>query len=150
MALLSLRNRGGLRPWITPWDVPEEFSRMFEELGSGFALEQERFSPPMDVQETDEAYIVEADIPGIKKEDVKIEVRDDVLTISGDRKSEHEEKREDYDRVERQFGSFRRTLSIPGGFSHEGVEAKFEDGVLRITLPKPEEAKPRRIEVKAR
>ena len=87
-------------------------------------------------------------MPGIKKEDVHIEVNDDVLTIKGKRKGEHEEKRKDYHRIERQSGSFRRCITIPGGFKSDAVDAKFEDGVLRVTLPKREDAKPRRIEVK--
>lgn len=149
MGLLTLRSRGGLRPWRAPWGLEEEFSRFFEDFGNGQGFIEEGFTPAIDIRETDDAYIVEADVPGMKKEDVHIEVNDDVLTIKGERKSEHEEKRKDYHRIERQSGSFRRTITIPGGFKYDAVDAKFEDGVLRVTLPKHEDAKPRRIEVKA-
>ncbi len=131
------------------WDLQDEFNRFFEDFGLGSAVAQEDFSPAMDIRETDEAYIVEADVPGIKREDVKIEINDDVLTIKGERKVEQEENKKDYRRIERQYGSFRRSVSIPDGIQHDAVEAKFVDGVLRVTLPKREDTKPRRIEVKA-
>ncbi len=149
MGFLTVRPQGRLRPLRAAWDLQDEFSRFFEDFGNGLGSVEEHFTPPIDIQETDDAYIVEADVPGMKKEDVHIEVNDDVLTIKGERKSEHEEKREDYHRIERQYGSFRRTVTIPGGFQYDAVKAKFKDGVLRVTLPKREDAKPRRIEVKA-
>lgn len=149
MGFLTLRSPGGLRPVRSAWDLQDEFSRFFEDFGNGLGVVEERFTPPIDIQETDDAYIVEVDVPGMKKEDVHIEVHDDVLTIKGERKSDREEKREDYHRIERQYGTFRRTVTVPGGFQYDAVKAKFEDGVLRVTLPKREDAKPRRIEVKA-
>ena len=149
MTFMTLRPRGGLRQMRSAWDLQDEFNRFFEDFGLGSAVAQEDFSPAMDIRETDEAYIVEADVPGIKREDVKIEINDDVLTIKGERKVEQEENKKDYRRIERQYGSFRRSVSIPSGIQHDAVEAKFDDGVLRVTLPKREDTKPRRIEVKA-
>ncbi len=149
MGLLTLKPRAALLPWRAPWNLEEEFNRLFEDFGKDLGSVEERFTPAIDIRETDDAYIVEADVPGLKKEDVHIEVNDDVLTIKGERKNEHEEKRKDYHRIERQSGSFRRTITVPGGFKYDDVDAKFEDGVLRVTLPKREDAKPRRIEVKA-
>ncbi len=149
MGFLTVRPRGGLRPLRSAWDLQDEFSRFFEDFGNGLGIAEEGFTPPIDIQETDDAYLVEVDVPGMKKEDVHIEVHDDVLTIKGERKNDHEEKREDYHRIERQYGSFRREVVVPGGFQYDAVNAKFEDGVLRVTLPKREDAKPRRIEVKA-
>lgn len=148
MGFLTVRPRGGLRPWRAPWDLQDEINRFFEDFGNGLGVVEEDFAPAIDIRETDDAYIVEADVPGMKKEDVNIEVNDDVLTIKGERKSEHDEKRKDYRRIERQSGSFRRSITIPGGFKYDSVDAKFEDGVLRVTLPKRDDAKPRRIEVK--
>lgn len=148
MGLLTLKPGAALAPWRAPWNLEEEFNRFFEDFSKGLRSVEERFTAAIDVRETDDAYIVEADVPGIKKEDVHIEVNDDVLTIKGERKGEHEEKRKDYHRIERQSGSFRRCIRIPGGFKSDAVDAKFEDGVLRVTLPKLEDAKPRRIEVK--
>ncbi len=149
MGSLMLRPRAGLAPWRAPWGFEEEFNRFFEGFGRGLNSAEESFTPAIDVQETDEAYVVEADVPGIGREDVHIEVNEDVLTIRGERKSEHEEKHKDYHCVERQSGSFRRCITIPGGFKSDAVDAKFEEGVLRVTLPKRDDAKPRRIEVKA-
>lgn len=149
MNFLTLRPRGGLRPRRSAWDLQDEFHRFFEDFGQDLSPAEEEFRPAMDIRETDEAYIVEADVPGIKKDDIQIEVNNDVLTIKGERKEEHEEKEKDYHRMERQYGSFRRSISIPGGIKHDAVEAKFDDGVLRVTLPKREDTKPRRIEVKA-
>jgi len=131
------------------WDLQDEFNRFFEDFGFGSAVAEQDYTLAMDIRETDEAYIVEADVPGIKKEDVKIEVNEDVLTIRGERKVEQEEKKKDYHRMERQYGSFRRSVSIPSGIQHDAVKAEFDDGVLRVTLPKREDTKPRRIEVKA-
>lgn len=148
MGTLMKRHRGGLRPWAAPWDFHEEFSRMFDDFGGGLQRFEEGFSPAIDIRETDDSYIVEVDTPGMKKDEVEIEVADDLLTIKGERKSEHEEERENYHRVERQSGSFRRTISIPGGYNRDTVEAKYEDGVLRITLPKLEESRPRKVKVK--
>lgn len=145
--LTSHRNR--TNAWPTHWNLEDEFNRMFEQFGmpAGWGTEG-RFTPPMDVRETEEAYIVEADIPGMKKEDVHIEVADDVLTIKGERKEEKEEKQKNFHSVERRFGSFARSVALPAGFDASKVTAKFDDGVLTVTLPKPEERKPRRIEVK--
>ncbi len=149
MGFLTVRPRAGLRPWRATWDLQDEFSRFFEDFSNGLESAEEHFTPAIDIRETDDAYIVEADVPGMKKEDVHIDVNDDVLTIKGERKSEHEEKRKDYHRIERRYGSFRRTVTVPGGFKYDAVKAKFKDGVLQVTLPKREDAKPRRIEVKA-
>lgn len=147
MSLLAISNRGVMAPRTAPWILGDEFDRMFQGFGRGTARSEEGFLPALDVRETDDSYVVEADIPGMKKEDVKIEIAENVLSITGERTNKSEEKLKDYHRVERSFGSFRRTVSIPGGFSHNDVKATFEDGVLKVTLPKPEEAKPRKIEV---
>lgn len=144
------RNRGKAYPWPAPWSLQNEVNRMFEGFGAPFAWgEANAYAPAMDVRESDDAFVVEADVPGMKKEDVQIEVADNVLTIKGERKDEQEESRRNFHRVERQFGSFLRSVSVPGGFDASRVSAKFENGVLTVTLPKPEERKPRRIEVKA-
>jgi HSP20 family protein len=132
------------------WDLDEDFKRAFGEgFGEMMPWRGERFTPAMDVQETEDSYVVEADIPGIKKDEIHIEVADNVLTIKGERKRETDKKEKDYHRIERTYGAFRRSVQIPGGFKHDAVDARFEDGVLRVTLPKPDEAKPKRITVKA-
>ena len=88
-----------------------------------------------------------ADLPGLSEGDVSIELEDNVLTVSGERKTEHAERREGFHRVERAFGSFSRSLTLPKGVDAEAVSAGFENGVLEIRIPKPEARKPRRISI---
>jgi HSP20 family protein len=106
-----------------------------------------RWIPAMDLVETEDHFVLKADLPGLSEEDVNIDVEDDVLTISGERKSEHEDKREGYVRVERSYGSFRRSLTLPEGVEPEAVTATFDRGVLEVRIPKPEERKPRRVAI---
>jgi HSP20 family protein len=114
--------------------------------GNGGTLR--RWVPAMDLVETDDAFVLKADLPGLSEEDVHIEVEDNVLTISGERKAEHEEKKEGYFRVERAYGSFRRSLTLPEGVNANAVQASFNRGVLEVRIPKPEERKPRRVSIK--
>lgn len=148
MGMLSrYRNRNS--EWPTAWNMEDEINRMFEQFGRQFGVaESSRYAPAMDIHETEDAYIVEADVPGLKKDEVHIEVADNVLSIKGERKEEKEEKEKNYHRVERSFGSFARSVALPNGFDGSKVSAKFADGVLTVTLPKHEERKPRRVEVK--
>jgi HSP20 family protein len=106
-----------------------------------------RWVPSMDLVETDEHFVLRADLPGMSEEDVSIELEDNVLTVSGERKAEHEEKKEGYYRVERSFGQFRRSLTLPEGVNPEGIAATFDKGVLEVRIPKPEERKPRRVAI---
>ena len=106
-----------------------------------------RWVPAMDLVETDEHFVLKADLPGLAEEDVNVEVEDNVLTVSGERKAEHEDKREGYVRVERSYGAFRRSLTLPEGVDPEGVSASFDKGVLEVRIPKPEERKPRRVAI---
>jgi HSP20 family protein len=101
----------------------------------------------MDLVEDDDAFVLRADLPGLGEEDVNLELEDNVLTISGERKSEHEERREGFHRVERAYGSFSRQLTLPEGVDAEGIEAHFGKGVLEVRVPKPEERKPRKLNI---
>ena len=101
----------------------------------------------MDLVETEDDFVLKADLPGLGDGDVKIEVEDNVLTISGERKSEREERKDGYYRVERASGSFRRSLTLPEGVDPESVQANFERGVLEVRIPKPEERKPHKVEI---
>jgi HSP20 family protein len=114
---------------------------------AGNAGAMRRWVPAMDLVETDDSFVLRADLPGMTQEDVKIELEENVLTVSGERKSQHEIKQEGYHRVERAFGSFSRSLTLPKGVDADAVTAKFDNGVLEISVPKPEERKPRRIEI---
>jgi HSP20 family protein len=126
-------------------DMNRLFDRFFEggrgNGGSG------RWIPAMDLAETENSLVLRADLPGMTEDDVNIEIKDGVLTVSGERKAEHEEKGEGYHRVERSFGSFSRSLSLPDGVDAGKVEAAFKDGVLEVTIPKPEETKPTRVAI---
>ena len=106
-----------------------------------------RWIPPMDLVETEDHLVLRADLPGVDREDIDIEVKDGVLTVSGERKAQHEEKREGYHRVERSFGRFSRSLELPKGVEPQSVGASFDKGVLEVRMPKPEERKPTRIEI---
>jgi HSP20 family protein len=133
-------------------DLQREINRMFDRFFRGFEEEEERaistWRPVVDISETDDEYIVRAEIPGVSKDDIKVTIRDNMLTISGEKKQEKETKNENFHRVERVYGSFTRTFTLPGAVKVDKVEAKFKDGVLTIKLPKVEEAKSKEIEVK--
>ena len=106
------------------------------------------WAPLVDITEDDKEYLIKAELPEVKKGDVKVRVEDGVLYISGERNSEKEEKGKRYHRIERAYGSFTRTIELPAAVDAKKIEARFKDGVLEVTLPKTEEAKPKQIEVK--
>lgn len=113
--------------------------------GSGIATR--RWIPAMDLVETQDGFVLKADLPGMTEGDVSVELENNVLTIAGERKTEHEAQHEGYYRLERATGSFSRTLSLPEGIEAEAVTATFENGVLTVRIPKPEQAKPRRVRI---
>ena len=123
------------------------FNTVFDSPAPGNSGTLRRWLPPMDLVETEDHFVLRADLPGMSEEDVSIEFENDTLTVSGERKAEHETKNEGYYRVERAFGSFSRSLTLPKGIDAEAVTANFDRGVLEIRVPKPEERKPRRIEI---
>lgn len=106
-----------------------------------------RWVPAIDLAETEDSLVLTADLPGLSEDDVEIEVKDNVLKISGERSSSSEGKKENYHRVERSYGSFSRSLTLPEGIDPESVSAEFENGVLEVTVPKPAERKPHRITI---
>jgi HSP20 family protein len=106
-----------------------------------------RWIPAMDLVEQGDHYVLRADLPGLSEEDVKVELEDNVLTIAGERKSEHEQRKEGYYRVERASGHFSRSLTLPEGIDPESIQAHFKNGVLEVRVPKPEERKPRRVAI---
>jgi HSP20 family protein len=124
------------------------FNTVFDAPAAGNAgATMRRWMPAMDLVETDDHFVLRADLPGMSEDDLKIEFEDGTLTVSGERKAEHESKSEGYHRVERAFGAFSRSLTLPQGIDPEAVTASFDRGVLEISIPKPEERKPRRIEI---
>ena len=123
------------------------FNSVFDGPGQGNGGTLHRGMPAMDLVETDDHFVLRADLPGMGEDDVKIEIEDTTLTVSGERKAEHESGGEGYYRVERAFGTFARTLTLPQGVDPEAVTANFDRGVLEVRVPKPEARKPRRIEI---
>jgi HSP20 family protein len=101
----------------------------------------------MDVVETGDHFVLKADLPGLSENDVKIELEDNVLTIAGERKAEHEQQGEGYYRVERSWGAFSRSLTLPEGVNADAIQANFDRGVLEVRIPKPEEQKPRKVQI---
>ena len=106
------------------------------------------WSPTVDISETDGEYLIKAELPEVKKDDVKVTLEDGILTIQGERRREKDEKTTKYHRVERSYGSFVRSFSLPDQVDENGVKAEYRDGMLNLRIPKSEKAKPRAIEVK--
>jgi HSP20 family protein len=106
-----------------------------------------RWIPAMDLVDGGDHFELRLDLPGLSENDVNIELEDDLLTISGERKSEHQEKKAGYYRVERSYGSFTRSLKLPEGVDPDAVKATFDRGVLEVRIPKPEERKPRKVAI---
>jgi HSP20 family protein len=140
---------------LVRWDSGREVDSLQSEVNRVFdaffgnGAPRRRWVPAMDLVETDDNLVLRADLPGLSRDDVEIEIKDGVLTVSGERKAEHEEKSEGFYRVERTFGRFSRSLSLPEGIDADRVVADFEDGVLEVRIPKPEARKPHRVEIGA-
>jgi HSP20 family protein len=132
---------------VRPEPFSTEFNRLFNSLWDQPASTSQRWVPEMDLVETEDHYLLKADLPGMKQEDVAIEFHDGTLTISGERKAEYERKEKGFFRLERSFGKFSRSLTLPEGIDPDKIDASFHDGVLAVQIPKPEQRKPRRIEV---
>jgi len=105
------------------------------------------WTPSADISETDTAYLIKAEIPGVNKEDVKVTIENGMLTIQGERKMEKEEKDKKFHRIERSYGSFMRSFRVPDDADESAVKAEFKDGVLNITLTKSAKAKPKAVNV---
>ena len=145
---------------LVRWDPFRELEDMSERLNRMFARPAARTSggkeqltvadwvPTVDISETDGGYLIKAELPEVKKEDVKVTVEDGVLTLQGARHQEKEEKGKKYHRVERSYGSFVRSFTLPESVDESGVKAEYKDGVLNLHLPKTEKVKPKAIEVK--
>src|SRR4051812_15330625 len=126
------------------------FNTVFDAPATGAAAgTMRRWMPAMDLVETDDHFVLRADLPGMGEDDINLEFEDGTLTLSGERKAEHESKGEGFYRLERAFGSFSRSLTLPRGVDPEAVTASFDRGVLEVRIPKPEERKPKRINIGA-
>lgn len=148
-----LRETRGWDPFKELEDVQNRLSRIFGRpvAGKGGGKEEmtvAEWSPLVDISEDEKEYLVKAELPDIKKEDIKLSVHENVLSISGERKYEKEEKGKKYHRVERAYGSFLRSFTVPEDADAGRISAECKDGMLKVHLPKSEKAKPKSIEVK--
>jgi len=138
-------------PFRDMWNLSDEVGRLFWGLGHHSPGEDVglvgKFIPAIDVAEDNEAMTVTAELPGLKREDVKIKVREGILTLSGEKKFSEEQKKDNYYRVERSYGSFARSFTLPNTVDSEKISASMQDGILRLRIPKKPEAKEREIDV---
>ncbi|MGH2856787.1 MAG: Hsp20/alpha crystallin family protein [Solirubrobacteraceae bacterium] len=128
-------------------DLNRLLNSFFDTPTIGGPVARRHWTPAMDLVQTDGEYVLRADLPGLGEDDVKIELDENVLTISGERHSEHEQREAGWHRVERSSGSFRRSLRLPEGVDADAIRATFDKGVLEVTVPKPEQRQPRRVQI---
>jgi HSP20 family protein len=145
----SLRQRGDVFSELTR--MQQEMNRFFDEFFGERRTEliEGNWLPAVDVSETDSEMVVRAEFPGMTQDDIELNLQDNVLTLKGEKKQEKKEEKENYHRIERCYGSFTRSFTLPAGVKYDDVKATFKDGVLEIVLPKSEEAKPKKISIKA-
>jgi len=146
MALTLWKPFGGISP------LEREMDRLFNDFWTGGALDLPRTTwvPPLEVTENDDEFRVSMELPGVDEKDVEITFSDGLLSIRGEKKSQQESKDEMCYCSEVRYGSFERSLSVPANVSGEKISAKYKNGVLNIVLPKREEAKPRKVEIKTK
>lgn len=138
-------------PFSELFDMRREMDRLFGSFfgatPASMAVTEGVWSPAVDIHETKDAFLVKAELPGMKQEEIQITIVDSTLTLKGERKRENEVREEGYTRIERAYGTFQRALVLPSSVDAAKVRAKYKDGVLEIELPKKEEAKPKEIKV---
>ena len=139
------------RPFRDMITIQDDMNRFFEDFFGRPSAKSEwlegAWNPSVDISETKDNLIIKAEMPGMNKEDVKISIHDNILTLKGEKKQEKEEKEENYHRVERSYGSFCRSFALPASVKADQVKASYKDGVLNISLAKIEEAKPKEIPI---
>jgi HSP20 family protein len=128
-------------------EMNQLFSTFFGDAPGAGNGQTRRWIPAMDLVETQDHFVVRADLPGLDENDISIELEDNVLTISGERNHEEKAEKEGYYRVERAFGKFARTLTLPDGVDPDAINAEFSSGVLEVSIPKPEQRKPRKVAI---
>lgn len=142
--------------WLDPFrdltSIQERMNQIFEDAlarsrGRDEGLRTGMWTPAVDIYEKDDAVVVKAELPGVEKNQISVEVKDGILTLRGERKFERDVKEESYHRIERSYGTFLRSFSLPVSVDQDQVKATFRDGVLEVELPKKEQAKPKQIKV---
>lgn len=146
----------GLRvsdPWKDFGSLQERINRMFDDTirtlypTDGEELEKGTWAPAVDIYETNDSFVVSADLPGLNKDEIQIDLKDNTLTLKGEKKFEEKVSKDNYVRIERTYGSFVRSFTLPQNVDPEKIKAKYKEGVLEVTIPKKEEAKPKQIKV---
>ena len=143
---------------VVRWDpfrelgmLQDRMNRLFDDTGRGWRADEPAattsWSPSVDIFETEGEIIVKAELPGLERKDIVLHLENNVLTLRGERKFEKETKEENYHRIERSYGNFSRSFSIPATVDDEKIRADYKDGVLKIALPKKEQAKPKQIKI---
>jgi HSP20 family protein len=146
---------------VVKWDplrdllsIQDRMNRLFEQTLSRSRAEEgisaSTWAPAVDIYETPETIVMKADLPGLTREDIEIEIRDNTLTVKGERRFAKDVQQENYLRIERAYGPFERSFTLPTGVRQEQIRASFRDGVLELLLPKAEEAKPKKIAIDVR
>jgi HSP20 family protein len=141
-----------MTPWNTSLTGSEPIFRLFDTMLNGTAPRNEELStrtwaPPVDIRETPEAYLLHVELPGLTRGDLEITLENNVLRLSGERKFDPDAQKQVYHRLERPYGAFARSFTLPSQVAADRVEATFQDGVLTVTVPKAEQAKPRKINI---
>jgi HSP20 family protein len=138
------------RPMRDIFAVQDEMNRMFDSFWGDRARDDDgALMPPVDVTEKEDKFSVSVELPGLKKDDIKLSLQNNVLTISGSKKREAESKDDRYHRIERSFGTFCRTVNLASTVDASKIDADFKDGILTVSLPKVEEARPKEISIKS-
>src|SRR5215475_14428163 len=144
---------------ISRWDpfrdlnaLQDRMNRLFDDAGRGWRSDSEpaattSWSPAVDIFETEGEIVVKAELPGMERKDITLNLEKNVLTLKGERRFEKETKDENYHRIERSYGAFSRAFAIPATVDEEHISAEYKDGVLKIALPKKEQAKPKQIRI---
>ncbi len=142
-----------LDPWKDFGSLQERINKMFDDTirtlypPDGEELEKGTWAPAVDIYETNDSFVVSADLPGLNKDEIQIDLKDNTLTLKGEKKFEEKVSKDNYIRVERAYGSFVRSFTLPENVVPEKIKAKYKEGVLEVTIPKKEEAKPKQIKV---
>lgn len=132
---------------LVRWDPFEEMNRLHDHFFSGRGLTKQPFQVAVDIREEDDAFYVDAEVPGLAADDIKVDVEKNVLTLSGERKVATEESKDNFRRVERRYGNFTRSFSLPETVDADSIRADLRDGVLELKLPKKEVQAPKTISV---
>jgi len=154
MSLVRWNPARELATWPSDlFGIQREMNKMFDGFLRGTTDEDYAISswtPAVDIAEHDDGYLVKVELPGVNKDDVKLTLENNILTMRGEKKLEKETKKENYHRVERSYGTFQRSFTLPAAVKAEKIDASYKDGILTVLLPKAEEAKPKQIEVKVK